>query len=129
MSTYDEYRHAEKRWGYDKVEGLVRRVEKGYIPLTGEATYEEGDGWYGLRCKAYDTGNPELLLDAIQLEMAVDQIQDLPVKAAVILSMYGWNEENIGYCLRDRKRRPGSRLVEDGIRAITRYERQRGSRD
>lgn len=123
MSDYDEFRHANKRWSLDKVEGMVRRVEKTTDPVDGTKYYDEADGWYGQRAAAYDSGEPESILDCIQLEQGVDSIQDLAVKAAVTLSMMGWYEENIGAVIRDRHARTGARLVEDGIRAIARYER------
>ncbi len=117
---YDEYLASDKPWSYDKVDGMVRRIDKARIPLTHEVVYEEGDGWYGMRCKAYDKGNPDQILDAIQLEQAVESIQDLTVKAATILSMYGWNEENIGAVLKGH--RTGYKLVKEGVKQVVFHE-------
>ena len=125
MSAHDEYRQSDRPWSGQYIESLIRRVNFGTDPINGEEWYEDGDGWYGMKCRAYDSGNPELLLDAIQLEQAVDSIQDMAVKVATILAMHGFDERDIGALIRDPRHRPGVRLVDDGIRIVRRFERDK----
>ena len=107
-------------WGRKKIEGMVKAWNYAYLPMTDEWHAEDGDGWYGMRTKAYDSGDPEQILDCIQLEQAVDQMQDTQAKAAVILRMFGWDEVEIGTVLHSR--RSGRQLVEHGISEIRRIE-------
>lgn len=110
-------------WSRYKIEELVKQWDFSYLPLTGEWIAQDGDGWYGLRTKAYDTGDPEMILDCIQLEQAIDAIDDQHMKAAIILKMFGWDDQDIGAVLSSR--RPGTQLVEAGISAVRRHERDR----
>lgn len=80
------------------------------------------------RAKAHDSGNPEVMLDAIQLDMAIDRMTDMPAKAALHLKLAGWDFANIGAVVRDRRRRTGAQLVADGVQQVARYERQRSGR-
>jgi hypothetical protein len=74
---------------------------------------------------AYDKGDPTLMLDAIQLDMAIDRMTDMAAKAALQLKLAGWDEANLGAVIRDRRRRTGAQLVESGIKAVVRHERRR----
>lgn len=103
-----------------KIEGMVKQWNHARLALTGEWVSEDGDGWYGMRCRAYDTGNPEAILDCIQLEGLVDRIEDPHVRAAVILRMFMFDEQDIGSLLNSR--RTGRDLVETGIRLMTRRD-------
>jgi hypothetical protein len=102
---------------------MVKQWNHAYIPLTDEWAIEDGDGWYGMRAKAYDSGNPDEILDCIQLEQAIDSLDDRHVKAALILRMFGWDEQDIGAVLSSR--RTGRSLVESGISSVKRHERDK----
>lgn len=114
-------------WGRRKVEELVKAWNYAYLPMTDEWFAEDGDGWYGMRTKAYDSGDPEMILDCIQLEQAIDALDDEHVKAALILRMFGWDEGTIGAVLSSR--RTGRSLVEHGISQVKKYEQDRGHSD
>lgn len=122
MSAKD-YSAYDKVWSRQKVEGMVKQWDFAYIPATMEYLAQDGDGWYGMRTKAYDTGDPEMILDCIQLEQAVDSLDDQHMKAALILRMFGWDEQDIGAVLSSR--RTGRSLVEAGISAVKRHEKER----
>lgn len=76
---------------------------------------------------AYDHGDPEMMLDAIQLDMAIERMTDMPAKAALHLKLAGWDFQNISAVVRDKRRRTGAALVESGIKAVLRHERRRAS--
>ena len=123
MATNDTALY-DKPWSRRKIEGLIKGCDWVQSPATGEWHSIEGDGWYGMKVKGYDSGNPDGILDCIQLEMAVGNISDRHEQAAVILRMFGWDEQDIGATLSSR--RTGRALVEGGITAIKQYERSKG---
>ena len=100
----------------DLGDGVLRLIES------------RGLSWYEQRCKMFDTGDPLVGLDAIQFDMAVDRLMDMPAKAAVQLRALGWDHANIGAVVRDRRRRTGGALVEDAVRELVRLERKRAGR-
>ena len=100
----------------DLGDGVLRAIES------------RGLSWYEQRCKAFDTGDPLVGLDAIQFDMAVDRMMDMPAKAAVQLRALGWDYANIGAVVRDRRRRTGAMLVEDAVGQMARHERKRAGR-
>ena len=79
--------------------------------------------WYQIRCSSMDTGNPDMVYDAIQLERAINLIADHKVRAAMILAMHGWDVADIGAACGDY--RTGQSLVRQGVRAIARQEQIR----
>ena len=81
--------------------------------------------WIQLRCKAYDQGNVDAMLDVIQIEKAVSMINDPRKRAAVVLAMLGWDFADIGAAINAYK--PGRLLVTEGIREIVKNERRRAS--
>lgn len=87
-----------------------------------------GPTYYEQRCAAYDKGEPELALDAIQLDMAVDHMTDMAAKAAMHLRIMGWDPQDVGAVIRDKRRRTGAQLLEDGVRQVVRHERRRSER-
>lgn len=118
-------------WGARRVYDLVQ----------GFHMEEGGDGneyaiesrlptYYEQRCAAYDKGVPEMALDAIQLDIAIDRLDDMPAKAALHLRMLGWDPRDIGAVLAraDRKHRTGAALIESGVRQIVKFERERSGR-
>lgn len=115
----------DKPWSRKKIEGLVKSWDWAVSPSTGEMHAVDGDGWYGMKARAYDSGNPESILDCIQLEQAVDQMTDMHEKAAVILRMHGWHDQDIGAILSSR--RTGKSLVDGGISSIRRIEGMRNA--
>lgn len=84
---------------------------------------EECSSWYMQRCRAYDKGSVDMVLDAIQHENAVAMIPDLRVRAAVTLAQMGWDFADIGAAINDR--RPGRLLVKEGVRQLAKGERNR----
>ena len=121
--------HGEFIWGSNKL----------YDLLDGAHLEDLGDGvlrsiesrqpsYYEQKTKAYDMGIPEMALDAIQLDAAIDRMTDAPAKAAVQLRMMGWDTAEIGAVVKDRRRRTGAALVESGVRAILRHEKRRAAR-
>lgn len=118
-----DFQHENRVWSRQRIEGMVKAWDFAYLPMTDEWHAQDGDGWYGMRTKAYDTGDPEMILDCIQLEDAIDALEDQHVKAALILRMFGWDEQDIGAVLSSR--RPGRSLVEHGISMVKRHERAR----
>ncbi len=106
-------------------------VDGAHISWSGGRAYvveSSGLTYWEQRQKAYDTGDPEVMLDAIQLDMAIDKMRDMPAKAALQLKLHGWDYSDIGAVLRDRKRRPGAHLVEDAIKEVVRVERRRADK-
>ena len=93
----------------------------------GKAYVVEAVGltYWEQKAKAHDTGDPSVMLDAIQLDMAIGRMTDAPAKAALILKLAGEDFANIGAVIRDRRRRTGAQLVEDAVKAIVRHERRR----
>lgn len=95
----------------------VRALIKGYSVLDDVA----GDGfrdlqrtsWYQMRTAAYDSGRPEAVLDSIQLEQMVERIEDVKVRAAVVLALHQWDGPSIGAALGGS--RTGSQLLMAGI--------------
>lgn len=81
--------------------------------------------YWEMKQMAFDAGDPELMLDAIQLDMAIDRMTDMPAKAALVLKLASWDYANIGAVVRDRRRRTGAQLVESAVKAIVRHERRR----
>ena len=122
-----DYECFDSPWTRHKIEEMVKQWDYAYVPMTGEFIAQDGNGWYGMRTAAYDSGNPEQILDCIQLEQAVDSLDDQHVKAALILRMFGWDEQDIGAVLSSR--RTGTSLVESGISAVKRYERGRAGQN
>ena len=107
--------------------------------VNGEHWEDLGDGvlraiecrgltYYEQVCKAEDLGDPEMKLDAIQLDMSIDRMTDMPAKAAIQLRMMGWHDTSIGPVIRDRRRRTGGQLVESAVKALARDERRRAAR-
>ncbi len=84
--------------------------------------------YYEQRSKGHDMGDPEMMLDAIQLDMAMDRMTDRPAKLALLAKMHGWDVADIGATVRDRRRRTGAELVESAVKAIARHERRRAGR-
>lgn len=92
---------------------------------------ESGDGWadvpnqswYQLRCRAYDRGDVNAVLDAIQFEESVLSIDNPQLRAAVQLAQLGWDFADIGAALRNRK--TGRQLVKEGVRAMVKAEKRR----
>jgi hypothetical protein len=117
----------DRVWTESYIVELIDGGEWREIPGSGEwvfvgtqrPTYQEQ------RMKAMDTGNPELMLDAIQLDAAIDRLVDMPAKAAIHLKLAGWDEANLGAVLRDKRRRTGAELVASAVRGIARGERRR----
>lgn len=97
-------------------EEMIRQETILYHPHTGEKISTPSDGWYGMRASAYDSGDPEKILDVIEAESLVDSIQDHTVKAAVILHMHGFTAEQLTSILRSHH--TGSELIDRGIDAI-----------
>lgn len=115
-------------WGEKRVLDLV---DGGHWEVLGSRrsfVLSDSPSYYEQRCRALDMGIPELALDAIQLDMAVDRLFDMPAKAALQLRMLGWDEADIGSVVRDRRRRTGAGLVESGVRGVVRGERRRAGR-
>lgn len=112
----------DRPWGANRVRGLIegsfeREVAPGYWVEV------ESDGYFGLRSGA--DMRPELVLDCVQLDEAVGRIEDPVVRCAVRLTMLGERPEVVGSVLRDRRQRPGSVLVAEGVRRVLRFERAR----
>jgi len=116
-------------WGSNKVWDLI---DGAHLEDLGDGVLRSiesrGLTWYEQRCKMMDSGDPLIGLDAIQLDMAVDHMMDMPMRAAIQLRMLGWDYADIGAVVRDRRRRTGAALVGDGIEAIVRHERKRAGR-
>jgi hypothetical protein len=116
-------------WGEKKVCDLI---DGAHLEDLGDGVLRSiesrGLTWYEQRCKMADAGDPLIGLDAIQLDMAVEQMLDMPMRAAVQLRMLGWQYADIGAVVRDRRRRTGAALVEDGVASILRHERKRSNR-
>jgi hypothetical protein len=93
----------------------------------GKAYVVEATGltYWEQRQKAYDSGDPSVMLDAIQLDMAMERMTDMPSKLALLAKLHGWDYADIGANVRDRRRRTGAQLVEDAVKAIVRHERRR----
>lgn len=101
--------------------------ERPWSSLKIRALFEEG--WFSLRAKAYDRGQPELTLDPIQLERSVCLISDARVRAAAMLYLQGMDQVDIGYVLGGRGRsRTGSTLVRQAMDQVGRQERLRYER-
>ena len=83
----------------------------------------EGPTYLERRFAAFDSGNPDGLLDLIELDRWISKISDLPVRAAMLLRLAGLEPESIGSIVKDRKRRSGRKLIEDGVRMVRRMER------
>jgi hypothetical protein len=88
---------------------------------------DEGVSYYQKRCAAIDKGRPEMVLDAIQMERAVDMLPEPIMRAAVTLVLMGWDEAEISAVLTHRRNgRTINRLVKQGIREIVAEEQRRG---
>lgn len=99
---------------------------------TGTHTNTDGDvtesefGYYAQKALAQDLGEPELMLDAIQLDLAINQMKDIPAKMALILKCQGIRDETIGAHISDTgQNRTGYQLVQDGIKEVQLIERLR----
>lgn len=112
-----------KPWSRMRIEGLVRSYDMVYEPLSGTHVFTDGEGWLGLRLRAYDKGDTDLILDCVRFEQALDSIKDDMIRAAVILRCFGFDETSIGSMLRSR--RSGSSMVDEGIRLMHRFELNR----
>lgn len=114
----------DRPWSRRKVSDLIHgaHVEE---DRHGRHFLVEGFSAFEARCKAYDTGVPDVAFDAFQLENSIDQITDLPVKAAVTLRLMGWDPLDIAAVLHDRKHRPATTLLEQGMDRVLRTERLR----
>ncbi len=112
-------------WGTHKVLDLLDGAHIEWVG--GKAVVKEAVGlsYWEQRQKALDSGCPEVMLDAIQLDMAIDRLSDLPAKAALHLKLAGWDFADIGAVVRCRRGRPGVVLVEDGVRQVVGVERRR----
>ena len=120
LGKYNDALIADKHWGIQYISRLVRGGDEGAPYIGAESAYE-------LRAKAYDGGNPESILDAVQLDGAVMCVRDVPARLAIRLAIAGESIDDIGHYIRDRKRnRTGRKLVEDGIRLMWLGERVRG---
>lgn len=118
-----EVKLRDKPWSRKKIEGLIRGIDYAYEPMTGTLASTDGDGWYGKKYRALDGGNPDDILDCIQLEQAVSRIKNPQVQMAVKLRMLLFNEEVIGKMVHSYL--PGRVLVDMGIREIYTNERAR----
>lgn len=118
----------DRPWGENRIIDLVDGAHIAWD--NGKAYVVESTGltYWQQRAKAYDTGDPSLMLDAIQLDMAMDRMTDMPAKLALLAKLHGWDYADIGATVKDRRRRTGAQLVEDAVKAIARHERRR-SRD
>jgi hypothetical protein len=119
----------DRVWGDNRVYDLL---DGAHLEDLGDgvmrAIEARGPSWYEQKTLAYDRGEPEMMLDAIQLDMAVERMTDMAARAAVQLRMLGWDYQDIGAVVRDRRRRTGAGLVESGVRAIVRHEKRRSYR-
>lgn len=118
-----DFEFVNRPWSKGKVRSLVLGVsfpdsgtEDGYADVPSQS-------WYQLRCAAYDRGDVNALFDAIQLEWAIDEIDDGKVRAAVTLALHGWGFPEIGAAVGGR--RTGEQLVLEGISVIAALERGR----
>lgn len=102
-----ELAKADKTWGPGKVRSVL-------------------NGWRRVRTLATDRGKPELMLDCIQLEQAVKLLTDETAKAALVMVMGGASENAVDEALGSRKR-PGFRLIRDGIHGVVEIERRRAA--
>jgi hypothetical protein len=113
-------------WGENKMYDLL---DGAHIEDLGDGVLRlieaRGLSWYEQRCRMFDTGDPLVGLDSIQFDMAVDRLMDLPAKAAIQLRALGWDSADIGATIRDRRRRTGAMLVEDGVKQLIQYEKRR----
>lgn len=114
-----DYEYANKTWSKGKLRSLVYGSS---IP-----DMESWDGYadlvcsyYQLRRRALDMGNVELIHDCIQLEQALNSIEDNEVRAALVLKMNGWTDESIGAVLKSR--RTGRQLLGIGVDLLTGIE-------
>ena len=116
--------HGDFVWGPRKISDLVHG---NHLEVDSQGRYylEDGFSWFEMRCKALDRGDPLMSLDAIQLESSIDQISDLPVKAALLLAMHGMDPLQIASVLHDRKKRPVTVLLELGEEQVLKIERAR----
>jgi hypothetical protein len=118
----------DRPWSENRVVDLM---DGAHIEMMdGKAYVVEAVGltYWEQKARAYDTGDPTVMLDAIQLDAAIDRMVDMAAKAAIVLKLAQWDYANIGAVIRDKRRRTGAMLVEDGIRQIVRHERKRGGR-
>lgn len=119
----------DRVWSESFILELVEGGEWREVPGTGEWVFVGGGRptYWEQKQVAYDKGNPELMLDAIQLDSAIDRMTDMAAKAAIQLKLAGWDVSNIGAVIRDRRRRTGAQLVESAVKAVARHERRRAS--
>ena len=99
-----------------RVEGLITQADILYDPKTGVRVSLDADGWYGMRSAAYDSGDPERILDVIQFEGHVDRIKDATVRAAIILRMHGFSADEISSIIRSHL--TGEELLKKGMLTI-----------
>lgn len=84
------------------------------------------EGWFLLRARALDSGNPELVLDCVQLERGIRGIGDVRVRAAAVLYMMGFDQVEIGFVLGGRGRHDtGRELVDRALKSVHRFESRR----
>jgi hypothetical protein len=96
----------------------IRRLVMGTRPVEqadGSWDFEEASGWYEMKHAAYDSGDPNIALDAFQLDGLIDRIPVLSVRAAVNLKAFGWDTADIGAVLRSYKHLPASKMVRLGV--------------
>ena len=113
-------------WSRRRVRILVDGLCIERITLDGGRIVEvdyEGPSYYELRSKALDTGEPTLLLDAIQLDNSIRELPSDMHRAAMILKLYGMEEHNIGKVLKGYK--TGYTLVDEAIKEVARIEKKR----
>jgi len=75
-----------------------------------------GVSWYQQRCRAFDGGEPDDMLESIDFERRVMLIPDVQERAAVCLAMLGWDLWDVGVAIRSS--RSGEQLVAAGVKSM-----------
>lgn len=88
----------------------------GFVRSVDGSRDEPVSSWYSMVCYAFDRGSVDAMNDVIHFEQLLDELDDLPVKAAVCLAMMGWDHADIGAALRNRL--TGEQLVRRGVKLL-----------
>lgn len=117
----------DRPWTADKIQILVEGSAE--ITLTGENgkpydTYIEGMTLYEMRCKAFDGGNPDLIVESAQFDAAARSIVDDNVRAVVMLVTRAQvDPDHIASLLGDH--RSGYQMLRRAQELILREQRRR----
>lgn len=129
MISIQEVRAADQPWSPTKIRTLIEGEAVVTITDATGREYEErreGPTAYELRCRVLDKGDVDTLLDLIQLDTAIDSIDDDVVRHAMIaVTVHGLPID----AARDwsGRGRPGHQLINRGIELVRRHERARRS--